>query len=650
MPREGAWRRRAVMAAALGLALVITPGSSAWAERGGREGEPPGHSGAGNPGSSENPSKGDGNSHCAHCGSSQDPEPDPEPAPEPQPEPEPEPEPEPDNDSNADGGDRGGNPGDDRSDGSGPSGSPPSAEDAEESSPPEGTRFETSSAGELVFDLAPAPDLKLPRAASPVAAELRPHPATDLVGWSPVNLYNLPLALAIAGATALVVAGTRGVNARPPVVAGRHPDPRSSVTTLAAAARGLGGRSEYFSREDGEIGENPDDRAGSGRGDRSASWRFPGYRFTDAASATVPLLLARRSPFLARLAGDGSEFRAMFGSLWALTPIAGAVIGTLAVLHGDGAVAAPALWLLIAGAIIATFDALSGALAAAVFVLGSVLTGAVFADDGPGVVHSLLMIFAVSFLWTSLPLIGSAIRPFRRVGPRSLRYTWDRAADLTLASLLCAWIAQQMVGAMDLFLGSETGLPAHQDLVGLVVLGAVAARIAAEQLTTVYYPARLMAVEPAEPLPSPSLPSQVGGVVVRSASFAFIGYAFTGVCWQWWVGTALFFLPQVLGVMRERFATVDWVQRILPTGLVEIFILIVACTLTVRFALTFSQDELNTVRWVYLALAVPPAIIGSMAAFTDDGATARSTTWKMEVAGLGLFVVTTWLALHGWDY
>jgi hypothetical protein len=340
----------------------------------------------------------------------------------------------------------------------------------------------------------------------------------------------------------------------------------------------------------------------------------------------------------------------MFGALWLLTPIAGATIGGLAVLHGDGHVAAPTLSLLLAGAIIATFDAFSGALAAAIFALGHVVTGAIFAPDGPGVVHSLLMLFAVGFLWTSLPLIGSAVRPFRRIGTRSLRYTWDRLADLAIASLLCAWIAQQMTGAMDLFLGQETGLPAHQDLVAVVVLAAVAARIAAEQFTTALYPSRLATVEPQAPLPAPSFASQVSGVMVRSASFAFIGFAFTGVCWQWWLGTVLFFLPQLLGTLRERFVTIQWVQRILPSGLVEIFILIVACTLAVRFALSYSQDELNAVRWVYLALSVPPAIIGSMAAFAGEGREERSTSWRMELAGLGVFVATTWLALRGWSY
>jgi hypothetical protein len=39
-----------------------------------------------------------------------------------------------------------------------------------------------------------------------------------------------------------------------------------------------------------------------------------------------------------------------------------------------------------------------------------------------------------------------------------------------------------------------------------------------------------------------------------------------------------------------------------------------------------------------------------MAAFAGEGREERSTSWRMELAGLGVFVATTWLALRGWSY
>lgn len=465
-------------------------------------------------------------------------------------------------------------------------------------------------------------------------AVIRSAPAAATAKWSSPLHSPVPLAFAIAGVTALAIGGVGGL----------------SSASARVVASGRGG-SQFFSRDDGlDLAEVPEEHGGTGPGDRSPSWRFPGYQFTDAASLVVPGVLAKRSPFLARLAGDGSEFRAMFGSLWLLTPLVGAILGALAVLHGHGSVLAPPLWLLMAGAVLATFDALSGAVAAVIYVLGSVVTGALFAKAGPDIVHNLLLLFAVSFLWMSLPLVGTAVRPFRRLGERSLRYAWDRLADLVIASALCAWVGQQMVQAMDLFAGRATGLAEHADAVALVILAAVAARIGTEQLTTVFYPSRLRAVESEATPPEPALGYLLGGVAFRSAVFAFIGYAFTGLCWQWWLGAALFAAPQALGLLRDRFAKVGWVSRILPRGLVEIFILIVACTLAVRFVLDHGVSDQAAVRWVFLALAVPPAVIGSLAIFAHDDAGSSKSSWQLELAGLTLFVATTWLALHGWQY
>jgi hypothetical protein len=346
---------------------------------------------------------------------------------------------------------------------------------------------------------------------------------------------------------------------------------------------------------------------------------------------------------------DGSEFRAMFGSLWLMTPLAGIALGAAAADAVGSRALPPPAWLLIAGAILATFDAFSGALAVIVFVLAALLGGLGHAAGGPDTVHSLLVLLVIGFLWTTIPLIGSAIRPFRRLGDGSVRHTWDRLADGVIAALLCGWVAQKLVKAMDLFAGQKTGLPAHANTVAIVVIAAVALRVALEHFAMASYPQRLQQVEGEDP-PRPFLASIVAGAFIRTAIFGFIGYAFIGFCWQLWLGVGLFLIPQLIDHLRERFRNIGLVQRLLPRGIVEIFILVVACTLAARYAMGHSADELSGVRLAFLLIAVPPALLGILRALSEDTDETRTTPWSREFLGAIIVVATTILAARGWDY
>nr|WP_269140119.1 calcium-binding protein [Aeromicrobium terrae] len=386
---------------------------------------------------------------------------------------------------------------------------------------------------------------------------------------------------------------------------------------------------------------------GIGPGDRSRTWRFPGWRPIDAASVAVPHRLAPHSPLAARLAIDGTEVRAMFGSLWTLAPVLGLVVGVLAAASSDGRAMPPPLWLLLAGAILTTFDALAGAVAFTVYIAAGVLSGTMTNSQAPDLVHSVLVYCAVGFLWTSIPLIGSAMRPFRRLGDGSVRHVWDTVADLAIASLLCAWVTRGLMQSMDSFAGEQTGLPAHAGLVALTVLGCVAVRILSENAAARLYPLRLQAVEASAEFPDATVLAGLGGVAFRTFLFSFIGYSFVGSCWQWWVGTALYCAPQVLTALGTKFRRVDWIQRLLPRGVTALFVLLVVGAAVVGLVKAAASSDLETVRWVFVLLAVPPLVMTVLKSFTDkkDGA----TTWFQEFLGLGVVVATAWLAFNGWS-
>jgi hypothetical protein len=256
---------------------------------------------------------------------------------------------------------------------------------------------------------------------------------------------------------------------------------------------------------------------------------------------------------------------------------------------------------------------------------------------------------AIGFLWMAIPLIGSAIRPFRRLGDGSLRHRWDVVGDGLIAALLCGWVAQKLTEAMDLFAGQKTGLPEHANTVAIVVMAAVALRVSMEHFAVSAYPQRLQQVEGEDP-PQPLLVSVVLGAFIRTAVFGFIGYAFIGSCWQLWLGIGLFLIPQLIDHLRERFRNIGLVQRILPRGIVEIFILVVTCTLIARYAMNQTPDEFTGLRMAFLLIAIPPALLGVLRAFAEDPDESGDTTWPREFLGALIVVVTAVLASRGWDY
>jgi hypothetical protein len=416
---------------------------------------------------------------------------------------------------------------------------------------------------------------------------------------------------------------------------------RGGGTSGGGGGGGAAGRAEGTSDRFASI------TRGIGPGDRSITWRSPGWRWLDKLSVAVPHRLAPFSPLMARLGVDGSEIRAMFGTLWMLTAAAGVYIGGLAAYSVGGLAMPPPLWILVAGAVLTTFDALAGAIASTVFIASGVLSGAMFNAQSPDLVHSLLVYCGVGFLWTSIPLIGSAMRPFRRIGKGSVRHLWDVAADLAIASLLCAWVTRGLMGSMDSFAGQPTGLTKHANLIALVVLGSVALRILTENAATKLYPLRLQAVEASSDFPEPTLLSSFGGIALRTGLFAFIGHSFVGNCWQFWAGSALYCAPQILGALGTKFDRVDAIQKFFPRGVTALLVTLLIAAGVVKLVSVTTTNDLETVRWVFMLLAVPPLVFAVLESFTTEAS--NKTSWAREFLGLGVVVATAWLAFNGWS-
>jgi hypothetical protein len=405
----------------------------------------------------------------------------------------------------------------------------------------------------------------------------------------------------------------------------------------------LGGNSVPFAEPEDELaGRELALRRGIGIGDNSPTWRAVGHEATDFWSRTMPGLLSRHSPFLARLSADGVDLRAIFGTLWWLFPLSA---GALALAAGGqtGADGVPTAALIIAIMAISCFDAVAGFVATLLF--GLVTIGDVLTDK-----NSALVVLALGFLWTSLPLVATAIRPFRRPGVASLKYGWDRVADLVITAALCGLIARLLASTMDVFAGTGTDLPADANTVGVIAFVCIAARVLLANAVDVWWPERLRNTEIQEDLPAPSPWAILGGIVVRAAVFAFIGHAFVGNCWQWWLAVLLFVLPDLLVMARDWF-DLQWQVRLpLPVGVTEIFILVVTCTVLIALVVASADSQLEALRYGLVAAALAPAVLASAQAFEDDSKRQTGSTWDRQLAGAGILLTTVVLALNGWGF
>jgi hypothetical protein len=418
-----------------------------------------------------------------------------------------------------------------------------------------------------------------------------------------------------------------------------------AVTALARPgplALASGSDSATFATdEDAEAGYELALRRGIGIGDNSPTWRAVGHDATDFYSRTLPGLLHRHSPFLSRLASDGVDLRAIFGTLWWLFPLGGAALGIAAASDTGGHAVPPSLGILVATMVVASFDAFAGFVASVLFAL------LVVGDLGEK--HGALTVLAVGFLWTALPLVATAVRPFRRPGVLSVKYGWDRAADLVIAALLCGWIAQKLAQTMDLFAGTETGIPADADRIGLIAVIAIAVRVLLANAVDVWWPERLRQTEIQEDLPAPTTFAILSGIVVRTAVFGFLGHAFIGSCWQWWAGVILFAVPDLLLVARD-WLDLSWKVKLpLPRGLTEIFVIVVGATLLVTVFIDGADDRQTALRFGFLAAALLPAVLGGANVFRT-AKEREGSTWDLQLAGAGILLTTVILGLHGWNF
>ncbi|MQA14852.1 MAG: hypothetical protein GEV09_11955 [Pseudonocardiaceae bacterium] len=384
-------------------------------------------------------------------------------------------------------------------------------------------------------------------------------------------------------------------------------------------------------------------RAGTGWGDRSWSWRTPGWQVSDRYSHLVPMAIAARMPLASRSAGDAIALRAISGVAWILWPVTGLTMGIAAAVSGAGSALPPQLALVITIALIGIFDASAGAAATIGFIAVVLARGGLTAE-GLSVADGARSLLGLSILWFVIPVLASVARPYRRMVEDDRAYWWDRFGDSVIASLVGGWAAFSVARAMGYLTGRDLDITSHAAALGLIVIGALLARFALEELTVWAYPARVRAVlHPGLP-PEPTRLHDLRGVAARTVLVALVAVAFTGNCWQLWVGLALYATPQVVAFARDRIPQSPRISRLLPRGVLLVFLLISWGLIVAAFLVAATDDVTTRLQFGFLLYTLALFVHKSLLLFGRE-APWRPWSTRRELAGALLVIASTILVI-----
>ena len=379
-----------------------------------------------------------------------------------------------------------------------------------------------------------------------------------------------------------------------------------------------------------EVSHEQVDAERANFGDLSRTYRFPGFAAVDQLSINVPRVLARHSPYLARVLTDAAYLRAAIGPLALVLPLFAVVTGTIAG-HDTTALpipSSPTLFVIIA--ILGLLDAAAGLCATAAFLVVAATSGTI---------HSLIataIAVVVAATWAGIPIMVGKLRSFTRTHPGDAVAWWTRAGDMILGSFFAGYITSSLLGIVGA--ASTVSSPILQDstAIGWIVGGAAFLRYVASSFIAFAYPLRLTEVHVAE-LPARSTPMEVASVLVRAIIAMLMFAAFLG--WRWivflmagrYAADAL-----VQYALRGREFQMEW-SKLIPNNISKL------CVITVLSVLAANvlQSSIHSTYWQIAADLTAVLVLALIfdALSAPSGASFRST-WATRLGGAVIAVVT----------
>ena len=439
-------------------------------------------------------------------------------------------------------------------------------------------------------------------------------PAYDPLDEPEATVSTTVAAVALIGAVGLaagsVATGLSGVTGGSTSVPSGSTDPRGSGSPGRREEQAISmlapGDSGSFLAIDTNL-QGLAAAAGAARLRRRAStFRLPLTEQFDHAMAVLFAAISRVSPLGARMVGDATYVRAMFGSAAMLAPIAGMVLGILAVLDVRGLALAPAVALLGSIIFLGTLDAFAGFAAVIVFGIGIAVSG------GITEISSVRTLLGLAILGFGPALIAGASRPMRR--PERSYAAWERIGDFVIIPLVGAFAVQGTVKALPALSGYDMPIANQANLLALVGLVGLLMRICLEELAARAYPERIKAVAPPD-LPPHSIGRRLVLIAVRTFLFGFAAIAFIGNVWQLWAGLAVFAAAEMCLLLAPKMPNSPAVYHIVPVGVPRfVFIVLVAIGLGTLATLLIG-DGADLARYSFVLLLIPGLVLSALGMF-----------------------------------
>jgi hypothetical protein len=366
-------------------------------------------------------------------------------------------------------------------------------------------------------------------------------------------------------------------------------------------------------------------------GDRSRTWRLPATAMLDQVLVRSAERVQPASPLAARMMSDGSTVRAVVGSGWLLAPLLGVVLAIVALGDTGGQAIAPSFALMAALLVLGVADASGGFAAVATFWTGVVVSGGIESSDD---VRSML---GITTLWFAVPLIASAIRPFRRPPNTTWDDRWKGISEIAVGSMLAAWTVQSVVKSLPGLSGLDQPISGRADQLALIALGALVGRYVLERLAVAGYPERLTAAT-FEPQDKPGSVQQTVSLVVKTAMFAFVILPYVGNGWPLWVVAAMSFVPSFAGIWKKSFPNSGALYRVLPRGIPNTLMMMSIGTVLGSVVSERFEDPATLLMASFVILAIPGFVLGAAGLFGRDG-TEPQSSWQLRLAGLWVAAV-----------
>ncbi len=402
------------------------------------------------------------------------------------------------------------------------------------------------------------------------------------------------------------------------------------LTVLGAAAT----RKEE--RESGDVSEVSVSFRGSNTDERNDLISPRAIAALDRLSFALPARVVKRSPMVARVIADGAYVRALLGVWWLTLPAIGMTLGALAANNTDYQVIMPSIALIVAIMVVGIADALSGFIAIGAFaVLAGINGGFTSTDSVRGVLGVWVLAFAV-------PLIGSAVRPFRRLVQNKLG-VWERTTDVVLIALFGAWAAGAMFSAIPALTGFKTEDADQLDLVRLVALVALLVRYGVENLARIVAPKRLILVEN-QSLPEVSRIQQVASLLLRTTVFIFVALIFIGNNWALWIGGAMYLVPKLVDLIDDSFPDFGVLHRYMPRGILKTVMMLVVATWWGDLVAENVSNPDDMVQYGFVLLGIPGLVLGTISWFGRSSRPWPSTALT-KALGFALMLFGLYLVL-----